>query len=147
MNLEQQVINIDLAKKLKELGIKQDSLYNWIVLDKAHVLYSIHKITSHQEELKQKENGILIVEKNYHEKLSDEFIHYSAFTATELGELLKMGYPDKKVWTYWNGEYWQSWAHDCNLYADKEADMRAMMLIDLIEKKLYDPQTQMPIRC
>ena len=29
MKLEQQVVSLELAKKLKELGVKQDSLFYW----------------------------------------------------------------------------------------------------------------------
>lgn len=30
MNLENQVVSLELAKKLKELGVKQESLYWWV---------------------------------------------------------------------------------------------------------------------
>ena len=30
MKLEQQVCSLELAKRLKELGVKQDSLFNWV---------------------------------------------------------------------------------------------------------------------
>lgn len=31
MNLEQQVVSLELAKKLKELGVKQKSMFGWLI--------------------------------------------------------------------------------------------------------------------
>lgn len=32
MKLEQQVVSLELAKKLKELGVKQDGVYYWVII-------------------------------------------------------------------------------------------------------------------
>ena len=62
MRLEQQVCSIDLAKKLKELGVKQDSYWYWIIDD--------------EEEPTLSHFGV------------EDYI-CSAFSVAELGETLK----------------------------------------------------------
>ena len=80
MNLESQVCSFELSKKLKELGIKQDSyFYYWSCEDK-------NCDCSEKIQLKDGE--------------PENLIGYSAFTVAELGEILfsigfKM-YPPRK---------------------------------------------------
>lgn len=74
MSLKSQVTSLDLSKKLKELGVKQKSLFYWYIAENWNKVYFPHEY-----------NHIL----NYdlkHDK-------YSAFTASELLELL----PDKVI--------------------------------------------------
>lgn len=65
MNLEQQCVALDLAKRLKELGIKQESLFYW------HNLDSIPSIICN----------------HWHPEISGDFF-ISAFNASELLDLL-----------------------------------------------------------
>lgn len=112
MKLENQVTNLELAKKLKELGVEQESLFYW------------------------KQEAI-----HYWQKLDTKDLAapscYSAFTVAELGEILpywcfstkqeKGGYSCMADYPKWNCG-WQN--------ADTEADARAKMLIYLLENKL-----------
>jgi hypothetical protein len=122
MTLEQQVVSLDLAKKLKELGVKQESLFCWY---------------------KHKKDGWTLVwpwAKGY------EYI--SAFTVAELGEILpdevstnKYTEPDLKTFMcklHAEGD-WQKYIEITE--DSTEADARARMLIYLLENNLYDPTT------
>ena len=69
MNIEDQVVSLELAKKLKELGIDQESLWKWC----------IHS------------NGVVGCYAGISRKvqsLSEVKEEYSAFTVAELGEIL-----------------------------------------------------------
>ena len=69
MNIEEQVVSLEHAKRLKELGIEQDSLWKWC----------IHS------------NGVVGCYAGIDRKvqiLSDVKEEYSAFTVAELGEIL-----------------------------------------------------------
>ena len=61
--LEKQVCSLELAKKLKELGVRQESIFYW-----------------------EKRDGWELVDDPY----DDQFELYSAFTVAELGELLEI---------------------------------------------------------
>ena len=122
MNIEQQVASLELSKKLKKLGVKQDSLYYWVDNFYAGIETSI------VEAKNRKEGGGV-----------------SAFTVAELGEMLPITVHTTK---FEQGYHWQShyevlkgdlsgkmeYVHF--EAADTEADARAKMLIYLIEKKL-----------
>lgn len=69
MNLEDQVVSLELAKRLKELGVEQESYFYWLT--------SIH----HGDELIN--SNKLLDEKAYPVK------QYSAFTVGELGFILR----------------------------------------------------------
>jgi hypothetical protein len=113
MKLENQVVSLDLAKRLKELGVKQDSYGYWangrvwpfVMLDFDHL-----------------ENAV------------------AAFTVAELGEMLSEGMTDSHMMATgrWTCEYLPSVTEDgsdkeVRVDADTEADARAKMLIYLIE--------------
>lgn len=71
MDLSKQVVSLELAKRLKELGVEQISLFYW---------WQPENVTS--------EHCILVYEENLtmHEFIKSKCI--SAFTCAELGELL-----------------------------------------------------------
>lgn len=112
MKLEKQVTSLEISKRLKELGVKQKSLFRYYGYP----------------------HGIIL------ELNPDEYDCLSAFTVAELGEMLptlvsswkqtettdgdigfRVHYDDKKVKT---------------CIADTEADARGKMLIYLLENKL-----------
>ena len=79
MNLEQQCVSLELAMRLKELGVKQKSLFYWVKVESENVyMYGIKYIVDMFDE-------------------KDEFKEiYSAFTASELMEMLPACIDTKK---------------------------------------------------
>ena len=130
MELEKQVVSLDLSKKLKELGVKQESLFYW------HRSY---------DPFKQQENEpyVLFAPNNKAKE-----IDFSAYTVAELGELLPScsRFQDGKVWDLAiasEPEVWEVMYHSVvreetlNIFIDRsEANARAKMLIYLLENKL-----------
>lgn len=133
MDLSEQVVSLDLAKRLKELGAKQKSLFVWYTnADNGHLLY--------------------LGEDNMRPM---EAKTYSAFTVAELGEMLPN---DFYPYTSFDGETTEhdvegsfyktfkvnkTWiCEDCfeeyKVTANAEADARAKMLIYLLENKLVN---------
>jgi hypothetical protein len=106
MKLEKQVCNLQLSKRLRELGVKQDSLFWWSHFrSMGEMAWGLSNTT----------NGDCV----------------SAFTVAELGEILKessYGFPQyvksNKTWFSSRGE------------SDTEANERAELLCFLIENKL-----------
>ncbi len=72
MNLEQQVVNLELARRLKALNVKQESLFNWL-------------------------EGIIVYGHCGHK--GNDYV--SAFTVAELGEMLPSTVSDH-FWKYEN---------------------------------------------
>jgi hypothetical protein len=119
--LEKQVTSLELSKRLKELGIKQDSLWHWVYLETEFC----------QDWILVQEDGSLTAV--YENK------NYSAFTVAELGEMLPEGYYSQKERNSWGCADADNHLAVTNVYdCDKiytEADARAKMLIYLIENK------------
>lgn len=110
MKLENQVVSLDLAKKLKELGVKQESLFNWYEMPGR--FGSKWRIRLSRGFLK-------------HE-------YYAAFTVAELGEMLRP-HLNKDIWLSGVGQ-----AMVDAQYMIDEANARARMLIYLLENKLIN---------
>ena len=112
MELSKQVTNLELSKKLKELGVKQKSYFFWYLFD----------------------DGTWDIDPEVFGKWGIDKV--SAFTVAELGEMLI-----PMVITYRSAkDYWEC-AYDPRgicLTAKTEADARATMLIYLIENILMD---------
>jgi hypothetical protein len=131
MKNEQPVTNLELSKRLKELGVKQESLFVWC-------FEKINNIDSEFWSLRDwNEYGPV-------PKKAENIV--SAFTVAELGELL----PSKiklhgertvnlitgKIDSRWFIEY-EGIAH---IGVDTEANARAKMLIYLLENNLLSPK-------
>lgn len=140
MKLENQVCSLELAKQLKELGVKQDSLFYWVSegtwdkrkdIIKPFLSQSTKFIYGSAPDLSEAEYPIC----------------YSAFTVAELGEMLPVSVP-KSYLNYWLGitrqpigNKWEVSYSDNDedivfFEEDSEADARAEMLIYLLENKL-----------
>ena len=130
MKLEQQVVSLELAKQLKESGVKQDSLFYWYgngVTTEFRVVSEewLHQPRLETSDLKQK---------------------VSAFTVAELGEMLPKGIKSYRFYTAKYDTEWECWYADTvsnnrlrivmNQYGGTEADARAKMLIWLIDHRI-----------
>ena len=131
MQLEKQVVSLDLAMRLKELGVKQESYFCW-----------------HWSGKENEYADLITMDGNTTPYL------YSAFTVAELGERLpfKVVIGDAVLWLQinkyelcWTAEYTGVAGTLTNprlmdapikTIADTEADARAKMLIYLVEKKI-----------
>jgi hypothetical protein len=136
MKIEEQVTNLKISKKLKDLGVKQNSLFYW----------------EHQP-LTSKTN-----EANYHIVFGkypnyDERYHISAFTSSELGEMFITNFG---ITTYialpkYRSSYNKPWVvyYDGNSYGhippqerylkfsgETEVEARGLMIEYLLEEKL-----------
>lgn len=121
MKLENQVCNLKLSKRLKELGVPQESLwYHWQTVDTEEYI------------------GI----KDFQ---SLEMENFSAFTVAELGEMLPKGttletfYHSLEVQLQYNlldGSIQE--LEERVVQGDTEADARARLLIYLLENNLIN---------
>ena len=121
MKLENQVCSLELAKKLKELGVKQDGIYSYYQFNERNVYLRETSELHCANPMLNKENWIC-----------------SAFTVAELGEMLPPPVFSYKVQNSPSNEYWKcnrdfGWS-PCK-EAGREADARAKMLIYLLEEK------------
>lgn len=117
MKLEQQVCSLELAKKLKELGFEQDSLWYWTFITPMGATRSFA--------IKEDSNWYLKRDRRFHDS------YVSAYTVAELGEMLSettYGFP-----LYDQGN--KKW-FSCLGKTITEADARAKMLIYLKENNL-----------
>lgn len=127
MKLEDQVVGLTLAKRLKELGVKQESAFMWEESESFVYGQSI---------------GLKATLWTDDERKRDSAKYFAAFTVAELGEMLPPGFYSY-LWA--DSSRWGCAAFsDNNPRAESqdavsEADARAKMLIHLIEKGLVQP--------
>jgi hypothetical protein len=145
MRLEDQVCSLDLAKRLKELRVKQESLFYWRQgYSTSHL--DIGKPTERHEfnvrryELTYNpkpryEAAVVLPFPLERAKVYDA--ECSAFTVAELGEMLPAKHIPKKYEVASGvGHRWGN-SHPRNGDSSiKEADQRAKMLVYLLENKL-----------
>ena len=129
MKLENQVCSLPLAQQLKELGVKQESLFAWArnrqtALPEPRVLYRPQLIDWNSDPI----TGAPAFQ---YDDLA------SAFTVAELGEMMKYA---NTVTSYWGNRdarwCWIAQTTYDEVVADTEADARAKMLIYLLENNL-----------
>lgn len=145
MKLEQQVCSLDLARRLKELGVKQESYFSWGGTSTGMGLEGLFSAEDKAEQiLSERWSGM-------------DFA--SAFTVAELGEMLpwrskSMGVMDTELahpkvslqnkFAYRTVYYEEDQGLDAikadSGYCDTEADARAKMLIFLLENGLMTPE-------
>ena len=117
MKLEEQVCSLELAKKLKELGVKQESLFYWFNNWNGYA----------EGHPSKKENWILL----------DRYKNtgYPAFTVAELDEILYKAI----IGFVATADGIETIDRNCEIKG-KPPDTRAKMLIYLIENGLIKPQ-------
>jgi len=122
MGLEDQVVSLKLAKKLKELGVKQESEFVWI--DRMI------------NETETNENRIIVLWKDVLSEWEPSCeILCCAFTPAELGDIL----PENIFYKKMDGINYACVSYPENYpeqIAETEADARAKMLIYLLEDGL-----------
>ena len=135
MELEKQVVSLELAKKLKKLGVEQDSYFVWA---------TFRNESSPKEQWKNI-HSVLIKEDDQEDYIERRYLKnlkiISAFTVAELGEML----PDN-LNNYYTSKYLGDWRYsieddDGNMTAiggssTTESNARAKIIIYLIENKL-----------
>ena len=153
MKLEQQVVSLELAKKLKELGVPQKSIFWWVA--------NIEKLMDENpDDIMHDERGVIShpidTGKKYHPEIELRFYGnskpvgretYPAYTVAELGELLPTEQNDRLG--FFSGRAINGWFCEVKNYGvmpferlhvelqhDIEANARAAMLIYLIENNL-----------
>lgn len=135
MKLEQQVSSLELSKRLKELGVKQESYFSFVQWK--DITQKIEIMDSDMIEIDRRDRP-------------QWNILCSAFTVAELGEMLPRSYMSMKPdWlTTRKGEKYgccdvvryikDGCGFDNGFLADTEADARAKMLVYLLENKLIE---------
>jgi hypothetical protein len=125
MNLEKQVTSLDLSKHLKELGVNQESLFYWRVNHDGF----------------EDDKKIIFSPGVFHNNAVTLNIFYSAFTASELLEMLPMwsdlAKRDKNdyIARVFDKSYDEKSYHS---FAETASDSFAKMIIHLIENKLIE---------
>lgn len=129
MKLENQVTSLKLSKKLKELGVKQESLCYW---DNKDI-----KVNGHSPEYD--EGGYAGEYETYPSTAKEIDWLCSAFTVAELGEMLPIGYINIRITdTFDKARYVcrrDRVDSPSNQYASTEAEARGKMLIHILEKE------------
>jgi len=116
VKLEEQLISLELAKKLKELGVPQNSIYHWTAHNSRGGQFRIHrgKLGPFRNSMK----------------------YWSAFTVAELGEMLIPRHINvKKIGNIW---YVSIFGIDKDFEGSSEADCRGKILIFLLDNKLME---------
>lgn len=124
MNLQDQVTSLEISKRLKELGVKQESLFYWVKSWDVNGYF-----TGDEPEIEYLD----IIEQYEMEKS----IICSAYTVAELGEMLPSMYTEIHI----NENKEQRWdlTYKNKFWLDEnEANARAKMLIYLLENKLIE---------
>lgn len=138
MRLEDQVVSLELAKRLKELGVKQESYFGWSEYEEFD--------TPSRKQIRG--NWVLV-----HRFGSMSIDSCAAFTVAELGEMLPQLLPMEKHKHHWGRltlwrvqDNWQlaynlesKQCHEIDALDKSMANTFAKMLIDLIEKGIVKP--------
>lgn len=133
MELQKQVVSLELAKRLKELGVKQESIFVW---------------SEPRPDKAPDADTTLVLDRDCNVQLchkwqdwGDCFEPHAAFTVAELGEMLQDGMMNshKTGFGYWTCKYTyvsQDAEPTAEARGDTEAEARGLMLVYLIENNL-----------
>jgi len=141
MELKNQVCSLELSKQLKKLGVRQNSLFYYLLPNLKE-----YTITG-EEDLEKIGDYYLGQAKEIGVAWCKE--DYSAFTVAELGEILpnditfvKTAMPEGFICIFKTKQEEHREYDFLINQQQNEADARAKMLIYLIEKKLTSPNKQ-----
>lgn len=123
MKLEQQVTSLGLSKRLKERGVPQEAIWQWVKLSMGD----------------EPERWDLVFVGNLAKPTGDEMC--ATFTVAELGEILlrtkavrdELGY---RLFVDYRGKIVCGWDSCIDFSADTEAEARGLMLEYLIKNNL-----------
>lgn len=118
--MEWQVTNLEISQRIKELGVKQKSLWYWFEVKHSHSILSLSDKIPH---------GLYA---------HDIIGIYSAFTVAELGESLRQQDPFWIPYLDCTNKFWV--VPVINEKCDTEANARGRMRIYLLENKRGDSQ-------
>ena len=137
MNLKTQVCSLELAMRLKELGVKQESYFAWY---KEGDVFEM-AVQNNVGISRFRDNVIIPPSHGMRE-------YYAAFTVAELGDVIREANLEDLIFmTDCSTREWRVWLGDPNadefpftfdpsFIESTEADARAKMLIYLLENKL-----------
>jgi len=127
MEVEKQVCSFELAERLKELGVKQESFFYWIPEDVSRIDWSVESSDNIASESSQSSEAL------------------SAFTVAELGETLPREIIRDGLHLHmeelrnasgeWITKYILEYKDGQTCFGISQADARAKMLIYLLENK------------
>lgn len=129
MPLEKQVCDLELAKRIKELGVEQESLWYWIKHKPDFYENNPWFKGKPKPEIKPFLGQRIVVPEYYYDSV------YSAFTVAELGKILPKYYKTIKKEAMWSA-YDKYDAGVLETISNTEANARAKMLIYLLENDL-----------
>lgn len=135
MTIEQQVCSLEIAKRLKGLGCKQDAYWMW-----RHFLPDEGKSVVVPTDWQIRENNHYrkANRPDIQRRFDEENAFYSAYTVAELGNFLKK--VDEPL-PYYANRYWYHYEGETMVGGTRtEADARGKMLIHLIENELVKPE-------
>jgi len=137
MKIEQQVCSLELSKKLKELKVKQESLYYWWQIIDTKIFETVGNPFISDK------RGIYSTDKKSDKYIKENY-RYPAYTVAELGEMLPNGL-DYMVTTTKVIDKWMCLCEHIEgalrrktnrEFSTTEANARAKMLIYLLENNL-----------
>ena len=131
MKIEDQVCSLELAKRLRALGVKQES--QWY--------YRRHKERENPEYERIYPPSLIPIDYPLDTRDGDYYLpgeyDISAFTVAELGEKLSLAHYSFRSGNVWDESRWEcSYGNSNSHIANTEADARAKLLIYLIENEL-----------
>lgn len=115
MKLEDQVTSLELSKKLKEIGVKQESLFYWVDNEKWSDECQLEYIP--ELEFPRDENSI------------------SAFTVAELGELFP-SISSAKIGGEWMVMLKGQWISPDPEMSKTEVEFRGRILLNILERNI-----------
>lgn len=121
MELKKQICSLEFSKQLKELGVKQESVFYWRKIDM---------------------NGKVFWEPEYEMTINPfkTLESISAFTVAELGEMLPnyytTGRSENNNYNCWRIRSSEKKLNFFDLSSDTEANARAKMIIHLLKNKV-----------